>query len=125
MKAPSPGEERPGPHRRSPPSLTGRIQVRTDDQRSGDVSGDRLLLTTQEAADVLRVGRTTVYALIKEGQLLRCTSAAAAGSPAPNSSATSAGSTLPHRAAVHGPARELWTSQRCSPRALAARQQSC
>ena len=28
-----------------------------------------LLLTTEEAADVLRIGRTTVYALIKEGQL--------------------------------------------------------
>jgi excisionase family DNA binding protein len=43
--------------------------MRTDDQRQGDVSGNRLLLTTEEAADVLRVGRTTVYALIKEGQL--------------------------------------------------------
>jgi excisionase family DNA binding protein len=43
--------------------------VRTDPERSADVSGDRLRLTTEEAADVLRVGRTTVYALIKEGQL--------------------------------------------------------
>ncbi|WP_456598922.1 helix-turn-helix domain-containing protein [Blastococcus sp. SYSU DS0616] len=33
------------------------------------MSSDRLLLTTEEAADVLRVGRTTVYALIKEGEL--------------------------------------------------------
>jgi len=32
-------------------------------------ANDRLLLTTEEAADALRVGRTTVYALIKEGQL--------------------------------------------------------
>ena len=32
-------------------------------------TNDRLLLTTEEAADALRVGRTTVYALIKEGQL--------------------------------------------------------
>ncbi|SDY28873.1 DNA binding domain-containing protein, excisionase family [Modestobacter sp. DSM 44400] len=43
--------------------------MRTDSERPADVSGDRLLLTTEEAADVLRVGRTTVYALIKEGQL--------------------------------------------------------
>jgi excisionase family DNA binding protein len=43
--------------------------VRTDPHRPQDTNGDRLLLTTEEAADVLRVGRTTVYALIKEGQL--------------------------------------------------------
>ncbi|MCU1606071.1 MAG: putative excisionase, partial [Modestobacter sp.] len=41
----------------------------TDSERSEDSSGDRLLLTTEEAADLLRVGRTTVYALIKDGQL--------------------------------------------------------
>lgn len=29
--------------------------MRTDHQRSEDVSADRLLLTTEEAADVLRV----------------------------------------------------------------------
>ncbi|WP_040337146.1 helix-turn-helix domain-containing protein [Candidatus Blastococcus massiliensis] len=33
------------------------------------MGSDRLLLTTAEAADVLGVGRTSVYALIKEGQL--------------------------------------------------------
>ena len=30
---------------------------------------EALLLTPEEAADVLRVGRTTVYALIKAGEL--------------------------------------------------------
>lgn len=34
---------------------------------SGD--NERLLLTPEEAADVLHVGRTTVYALIKERRL--------------------------------------------------------
>ena len=35
----------------------------------GVVSADRLLLTPEEAAEVLRVGRTTVYALMKCGDL--------------------------------------------------------
>jgi excisionase family DNA binding protein len=43
--------------------------VRTNHERPEDVSSDRLLLTTEEAAEILRLGRTTVYALIKEGQL--------------------------------------------------------
>jgi len=43
--------------------------VRTDSEQQADPGGDRLLLTTEEAADGLLVGRTTVYALIKEGQL--------------------------------------------------------
>lgn len=30
---------------------------------------DRLLLTPEEAAEVFRVGRTTVYALMKSGEL--------------------------------------------------------
>ncbi len=30
---------------------------------------DRLLLTPEEAAKVLRIGRTTVYALMKSGEL--------------------------------------------------------
>jgi excisionase family DNA binding protein len=41
-----------------------------DVERLQDVVGrDSLLLTPEEAAQVLRVGRTTIYALIKEGQL--------------------------------------------------------
>jgi excisionase family DNA binding protein len=43
--------------------------VRPNYERPEDVSSDRLLLTPEEAAVVLRVGRTTVYGLIKEGQL--------------------------------------------------------
>ena len=34
-----------------------------------DLAADRLLLTPEEAAEVLRVGRTTVYALMKSGEL--------------------------------------------------------
>ena len=33
------------------------------------VSSDPLLLTPEEAAEVLRVGRTTIYALMKAGDL--------------------------------------------------------
>ena len=33
------------------------------------IAADRLLLTAEEAAMVLRIGRTTVYALIKNGEL--------------------------------------------------------
>ena len=33
------------------------------------MAADRLLLTPEEAAEVLRVGRTTVYALMKSGDL--------------------------------------------------------
>jgi excisionase family DNA binding protein len=35
----------------------------------GVTAADRLLLTAEEAAEVLRVGRTTVYALMKSGDL--------------------------------------------------------
>jgi excisionase family DNA binding protein len=42
-----------------------------DPQPLWDVTAaDRLLLTPEEAAKVLRVGRTTVYALMKSGDLL-------------------------------------------------------
>lgn len=42
----------------------------TDDHRGRDEpTGDRLLLTPQEAAQVLRLGRTTIYALMKAGDL--------------------------------------------------------
>jgi excisionase family DNA binding protein len=34
------------------------------------LSSDQLLLTPEEAAQVLRVGRTTIYALMKVGDLL-------------------------------------------------------
>lgn len=41
-----------------------------DPQPLPEVSvADRLLLTPEEAAKVLRVGRTTVYALVKSGEL--------------------------------------------------------
>ena len=41
-----------------------------DPQRARDpVSSDPLLLTPEEAAEVLRVGRTTIYALMKAGEL--------------------------------------------------------
>jgi excisionase family DNA binding protein len=39
------------------------------DEPVANLSGDQLLLTTEEAAEVLRIGRTTVYALIKDGHL--------------------------------------------------------
>ena len=35
----------------------------------GVMAADRLLLTPEEAAKVLRIGRTTVYALMKSGEL--------------------------------------------------------
>ena len=42
----------------------------SDAQRPREpVSGDPLLLTPEEAATVLRLGRTTVYALMKAGEL--------------------------------------------------------
>ena len=42
----------------------------SDPQRLRDVlAADALLVTPEEAATVLRVGRTTVYALMKSGQL--------------------------------------------------------
>jgi excisionase family DNA binding protein len=41
-----------------------------DPQPLRDVmAADRLLLTPEEAAEVLRIGRTTVYALMKSGEL--------------------------------------------------------
>jgi excisionase family DNA binding protein len=42
----------------------------SDAQRPQEpVSSDPLLLTPEEAAEVLRVGRTTIYALMKAGDL--------------------------------------------------------
>jgi excisionase family DNA binding protein len=41
-----------------------------DQQRlEGVLAGERLLLTPEEAAEVLRIGRTTVYALLRAGEL--------------------------------------------------------
>jgi excisionase family DNA binding protein len=66
---------RPLPHRRT---AAFRQQRATDpgDVDMGDpqplrnvLAADRLLLTPAEAANVLRVGRTTVYALMKSGDL--------------------------------------------------------
>ena len=36
---------------------------------SGDWTDEQLLLTAEEAARALHIGRTTLYALIKDGQL--------------------------------------------------------
>src|SRR4051812_26636550 len=41
----------------------------SDSERLQAITNDPLLLTPEEAAKVLRLGRTTVYALIKEGSL--------------------------------------------------------
>ncbi len=42
----------------------------TDAQRVQDgLSGEPLLLTPEEAAQVLRIGRTTIYTLMKAGDL--------------------------------------------------------
>ena len=43
--------------------------MRDDPPPAVGVGSIQLLLTTAEAANALRVGRTTVYALIKDGQL--------------------------------------------------------
>ena len=65
---------RPLPHRRKAPSSSdatdpGDVDM-GDPQPLREVSvADRLLLTPEEAAEVLRVGRTTVYALMKSGDL--------------------------------------------------------
>ncbi|WP_419751020.1 helix-turn-helix domain-containing protein [Geodermatophilus sp. CPCC 206100] len=40
-----------------------------DPQPLQEPAGDALLLTPEEAARVLRVGRTTIYGLIKAGEL--------------------------------------------------------
>jgi excisionase family DNA binding protein len=41
-----------------------------DSQRSREpLSSNQLLLTPEEAAEVLRIGRTTIYALMKAGDL--------------------------------------------------------
>src|SRR3954454_3289701 len=66
--APSPG----GLPRRTPAHEADRRGGRHmgDAQRPREpVSSDPLLLTPEEAAEVLRVGRTTVYALMKAGEL--------------------------------------------------------
>ena len=69
-----------------------------DTQRPREpVSSDPLLLTPEAAAEVLHVGRTTIYALMKAGSCTRCTSAAAAVSPGPSSNATSVGWKVPRR----------------------------
>ena len=65
---------RPLPHRctaaeHSNPTEPGEVDM-GDPQPLRDVmAADRLLLTPEEAAQVLRIGRTTVYALMKSGEL--------------------------------------------------------
>lgn len=39
------------------------------ESKSGNWTDEQLLLTAEEAAQALNVGRTTLYALIKDGQL--------------------------------------------------------
>ena len=56
----------------------------------GELATTPLLQTAEEAAEVLRVGRTTMYALIRPATCIRCTSGPVAASPARSSSATSA-----------------------------------
>ncbi|WP_448608243.1 helix-turn-helix domain-containing protein [Geodermatophilus sp. URMC 60] len=66
--APSPG----GLPRRTPAHEAGRRGGRHmgDTHRPREpVSSDPLLLTPEEAAEALRVGRTTIYALMKAGDL--------------------------------------------------------
>jgi excisionase family DNA binding protein len=65
----------PSPGRRAAPDGGARGHDEEDDEMSDaqqpqePVSSDPLLLTPEEAATVLRLGRTTVYALMKAGDL--------------------------------------------------------
>jgi excisionase family DNA binding protein len=66
---------RPLPHRRTA-AVTQERATDPGDVDMGDpqpvrevMAADRLLLTPEEAAKVLRIGRTTVYALMKSGEL--------------------------------------------------------
>ena len=54
----------------------------------GELATSLLLRTAKDAAEVLRVGRTTLYALMKAGELRPSASATAAGCPASRSSGT-------------------------------------
>ena len=74
------------------------------------VASDALLLTPEEAARVLRVGRTTIYGLIKAGELRSLHIGAAVAWPVPSSSATSIASKLllhHHRLGAGAEAAEL------------------
>jgi excisionase family DNA binding protein len=51
------------------PARSDSVNNQTPTQLPHPTAIDRLLLTTEQAAEVLGVGRTTVYALIKDGQL--------------------------------------------------------
>jgi hypothetical protein len=67
-------------------------------QRLRDILASEPLLLTPEEAAVQRVGRTTVYALMKSrATCMRSTSDAAADCPAPSYSATSIASPLVQR----------------------------
>ncbi|HEV7195274.1 MAG TPA: helix-turn-helix domain-containing protein [Pedococcus sp.] len=58
-------------HSASEPERDRTKKARPSDPRrlSDVVAGGRLLFTPEEAATVLRIGRTTVYALMKAGEL--------------------------------------------------------
>ena len=47
----------------------GEVDMGDPQPHRGVMAADRLLLTPEEAARVLRIGRTTVYALMKSGDL--------------------------------------------------------
>ena len=56
-------------YRRSSEGRSATVDDMADRQQLCHVPADPLLLTPEEAAQLLRVGRTTIYALMKVGEL--------------------------------------------------------